>query len=191
MHMRTSVREGHLLRRTISCVWLICFTFTSFSILAFDSPGSPDLVFCPLQKQWVKKNPPPRVADNSLAEICASGKSKSAFVDQLALTRRSISEHSHATDQFFKFAARGKQVFDALPRKPDLPDQPPASLAKSSGNNDIGGASNDLCLSPLLIFNSGPHLSLMLSAGASHTTAVRKLSSFPVTADPRGPPVSL
>jgi hypothetical protein len=190
MHSGTPVTERHISRRAMSWIWLICFTFTSFSILAFDSPGSPDLVFCPLQKHWVKKNPPPRIPDVSLIEICASGKSKSAFFEQLALTRRSISNHSLATEQFLRFAARGKQVFGALPRRSDLPEQLPASLAKNSAGNNVGRASNELCLSPLLIFYSKPHLSLLLSAGTSCTEADHKISSFPVAADPRGPPVS-
>ncbi len=137
--MTSSVTVRDMFRRAVSCIWLVSFLFTSLTVLAFNSPDSPDLVFCPLQKQWVKKTPPRPVRSTTpLAEICASGNSKTLFARSLVLNLRPGVGSVENADLFFKFLGKGDRAFNDVTLVPGLPNLPPKSLERVQNSDSIG-----------------------------------------------------
>lgn len=107
------------------------------TVVAFDSPRSPDLVFCPLQKQWVAKSLPVKVRSFPLAGICAPSKDKAAFVSALALRAlaKGTAKRPFSEDLFFNFQAKGERALTDDPSAPESPGQQltPVKLMRDGG----------------------------------------------------------
>lgn len=86
-----------------------------------------DLVFCPLQKTWVKRNPAPEKAFKfePLEEICAANEQKESFIfesfQKLALAKISL-DIKKTENLFFDYAEKGKEVFTMLSNSHSLPE---------------------------------------------------------------------
>ncbi len=87
---------------------LFCVLFSSFlPALAQKNVESSDLVFCPLQKTWVKRNSEQKTSpkiEEPLGEICSSEKQKRIFFLELSKTfnfRQIISAQNGGEKIFF------------------------------------------------------------------------------------------
>src|SRR5690242_12287147 len=79
------VRKHRFTSRMTAIAWFLCVAVGSMSAFVIDAPNRDDVVFCPLQRQWVQKTRPRIIASRSpMSGICASGKDKSHFLQRLA-----------------------------------------------------------------------------------------------------------
>jgi len=103
---------------------LLNFIQISFPINLQDS----SLVYCPLQKIWVKGNESNNfTAENSLDYICASEKKKNFLSFEISLkTFQPVNEKT-----FFEYLAKGKQAFTKFGEFPRLPKHEFFNASKS------------------------------------------------------------
>lgn len=110
------------------------------SVFAIDVPNRGDLVFCPLQKIFVKRSEPkkiePRVA---LSDLCAVDKVKADFLERLVVSVNSkrVDGKLNLGELFFSFSATGDRAFSNLPSVPEAPGFPLAVVEKVQGVSGI------------------------------------------------------
>lgn len=126
----------------LAMAWLIflCLTICSVPVFAQQKSLSTELVFCPLQKVWVKGNQSGselRSIDDSLDEICAPSESKQHFVFELAksLFSKRIEAAQITREQlFFRYLEKGRQAFAEINPSGNLPDR---QLTKAAAKETI------------------------------------------------------
>ena len=121
--------------RASVCVWLVCVVFASLSVFSIESPKSTGLVFCPLQKQWMKRLPPSAPVSD-LATFCAPAKAKEMFLGSL-LRKRVPGNSANGEAAFFNFLAKGERSFAEMP---SLPNDPQEALTDLTRNEFFGNA---------------------------------------------------
>lgn len=115
---------------------------SSISVFAVDASNNGDLVFCPLQRQWVKKSEPKKVKSKEpLSDICGSKKTKTVFLHELILAANTEVKAGHNVnigELFVSFSAKGGKAFSELPSAPDSPKMPLTVIEKVQGGANIG-----------------------------------------------------
>lgn len=99
----------------------LCFALIYLHIFLPQTFEFPTLVYCPLQKTWVKENTPPIKTKEfqSLDKICASEKRKNTVNFAFSLnTFQPLDEKS-----FFDYLEKGNRLFTEQNRLPDLPNR--------------------------------------------------------------------
>jgi hypothetical protein len=111
----------------VALVWLTAQLFLALP-LADKQSSDKGLIYCPLQKKWVKPNPPPAApAVFPLDEICAASNRKTEFSEQLLSRIPTVfRQHSRTdiVDLYFAYSKDGKDAFSkfgSLPNSPELP----------------------------------------------------------------------
>jgi hypothetical protein len=167
---------------------------TTLLVINLDSPRSPDLVFCPLQKQWVAKSVPAPVRGHALLpEICAGTAEKTNFLSKLALNPNIIKSGGETTaaDLFFSFRAKGDRAFAGRGDLPGAPNTPTASVVK---------AQNYVCTARFDLVTGGVNIAPIKRPSRSSAYDLKlpfpaiqsyELESNELSINPRGPPVSL
>jgi hypothetical protein len=179
--------------RAFCVLTLICSAFASLPVFSFDRANAADLVFCPLQRQWVKRQPlAPAKPTESLSDVCAADRDKAAFADRLILKAagRSIADEA-IVSLYFEFGAKGDAAFLDARSRSNSPEKPTSSFSKK----EIGSSS---VRSDLAVVKNEP-LALRRISGASKEIAVRSswdrplrdLTAIPSSTRPRAPPASL
>ena len=189
---RFSTTNWRFATQTIVFVLLFCITFGSLSSFAFDSPRSPDLVFCPLQQQWVKKSEPAMpLAKGLLVDICASNKDKESFGGKLVQNIK-ISGKLTPENLFFEYQAKGDRAFAEMPSAPNPPDFPLVTLAKVQGASGVSRDDFPFAITTVLSLTqlSRPPTSRAAVDNFS-LPAHPNLAIIAPAMAPRGPPVSL
>lgn len=126
--------------------WVVFFSLLicSIPISARQKHSSADLVYCPLQKTWVKGGQPETYSppvDHSLDEICATTEHKQHFVIDLAkslFSKRIESSRISRANLFFQYLEKRKQAFaEVVPFKnaPDYQFVRAATKEKSGAAN--------------------------------------------------------
>lgn len=91
------------------------------------------LVYCPLQKQWVKRIEPQKFRPISgLPEICSDTKAKADFLEGLLISSISdieIQDSDIADNLFFVYQTKGVRAFSEIPSAPDAPRIPSSEIA--------------------------------------------------------------
>jgi hypothetical protein len=175
--------------RMAVCVWMVCVLFSSLSVFATESPRSGDLVFCPLQNQWVKINQPSRPLSD-LDIICAGDKLKAQFVEGLIRSGHVIGPMADGEKLFFAYAAKGDRSFTKLPL-PNDPDTPPLSLARNEANAYINQVEYYFCRAQSFFLDQLPQPLILSDAANVHVSRFYKASLVLTAVSPRGPPLSL
>lgn len=104
-----------------------CLVISSIPVSA-QQKSAANLVYCPLQKAWVKGtrfNAELRLADNSLDAVCSANEHKQQFVYDLARNSffKQIASISHTQEQlFFHYLEKGKQVFAEIASSGSAPN---------------------------------------------------------------------
>jgi len=175
----------------MAAMWLICVSLTALSVVAFEGERSSDLVFCPLQNQWVKRSDPPK-PKFSLAAICAGSKTKDRFLEKLAeRSDVAVSDADSLENLFFGFQSKGEQAFAEMPSSPNSPERQIAAIETfqtgTATNRTIVAAAvaNKFTLAQ---FSRPPTREVRSNFASLHS---RELNAFSVSVAPRGPPVSL
>lgn len=172
-------------------VWLVCVAMTAVSVVAFEGERSSDLVFCPLQNQWVKKAEPPQ-PKLSLAAICSPGGQKARFLEKLInRVETSVTDAVSLENLFFGFQAKGERAFVEFPPSPGAPDEHFAVIERAQSgtgiNRTIAVAVTAQIFSLAQLSRPPTH-----SPSANFATPrVRQLDPISASVAPRGPPVSL
>lgn len=178
----------------VSLLWLLGIVFASVPVFANGPNVSGDIVFCPLQNQWVKRNAEaPTVRRTPFTDLCAGSQDKDTFINKLILkVARNVSfgDRARAEAIFFDYKASGEISFSELPSKPDLPSPPQASVSK------VINAVNGIRIDPS-ITNTQVHWQRRTSRRQTCKHAVkfsrkqlRDLQPISIAVKPRGPPVS-
>ena len=112
----------------------ICVGFFLFS----PSPKDENLVYCPLQKAWVKKEVEVKPhLKNPLDEICMSDSLKQKLTVEITLKQAfSVDEKG-----VFETLQKGSQVLEAYQNVPNLPQQ---NLAEIKQSNSFLTSSNEI-----------------------------------------------
>lgn len=111
-------------------------------LLAVEAPNYGDLVFCPLQKQWVKRLEPKQVeSKEALSDICGNKNTKTVFLHELIIAANTKVKAGHnvkIVELFISFSAKGGKAFSELPSAPDSPKMPLNVVEKVQGGASIG-----------------------------------------------------
>ena len=88
---------------------------------------SEDLVYCPLQKTWVKRDLPvePIKVEFPLGEICSSQNKKESFLFDLGkstVSRQIIFNRRDEVNLFFNYLGKGKTAFAYFESEQNLPE---------------------------------------------------------------------
>ena len=176
----------------MAAMWLVCVSLTAVSVVAFEGERSSDLVFCPLQNQWVKRSDPPK-PKFSLAAICAGSKTKDRFLEKL--TERSdvaVSDADSLENLFFGFQAKGEQAFAEMPSSPYSPEKQIAAIETIQTGTSTSRATVTAAAFTknftLAQFSRPPTREVRSNFASLHSC---ELNAFSVSVAPRGPPVSL
>jgi hypothetical protein len=182
-------------RQITALAWLLCVALSSMSVFAIEAPNRDDVVFCPLQRQWVAKAAPRIVEEpGSLSNICGSAKSKTDFLRQLAaaVPKSEAGHRVNTNELFFNFQIRGYNAFLEIRRLPNEPKTPLLFIEKSPGGITSRGNSNKYALVTERTSSISKPSPTIAQDPVSHFLSPVEitLQSVIVSADPRGPPVS-
>lgn len=117
-------------------VWVLAIFLTAIPLFAISPAGNQRSVYCPLQKQWVKRNEEKKIVSSlPLSDLCAGGNDKTAFLQKLLSSGSKLgsSQKIDLDELFFTFVAKGDQVFAQLPSSPQTPRVPLAFVDKLLG----------------------------------------------------------
>ncbi len=173
---------------------MICSVFNTLVVFAVETPNNGDLVFCPLQRQWVKKSEPKRVvAKAPLSDICGSKKTKAVFLLEMILAAnvKVKAEHNvNIGELFVSFSAKGGKAFSELPSAPDSPKRPLTVVDKVQAGS-ISSRGDFLAITTQ-IFSlqqlSRPPTELAVSN--FYSPQITDLQSAAYAINTRGPPVA-
>lgn len=117
-------------------VWVLAIFLNAMPLFAISPLGTQGSVYCPLQKQWVKRNEEKRVVPSlPLSDLCAGNNDKTAFLQKLlsSVSKLGSSQKLDVSELFFSFTAKGHQAFAQLPPSPETPRVPLAVVDKVLG----------------------------------------------------------
>lgn len=146
-HRRVALRAGAAWLAFLSL--LIC----SAPISARQKSSSTDLVYCPLQKTWVKNGrleTPSQTVDSSLDEICATSEHKQHFVLDLAkslFSKRIESSRVTQANLFFQYLEKGRQAFAEVAPFRNAPDN---QFVRAAAKEKSGAANYRVSFEPRL-----------------------------------------
>lgn len=171
-------------------VWLLCFALSSVSVVAVEAPRAGDLVFCPLQKLWVKGREPEKMRPpDALAAICAANTSKTSFLEKLAAAPSIKVTAANAVDAYFSFQTDGSRALMKTRSAPDVPQIPLTVVSKLQSTAGSGHVAPVTGLADVFSFqqHARPPTGAVVSNYLSQQIPHLRPSSFAII--PRGPPV--
>jgi hypothetical protein len=189
-------RIGNCLRsarhaRRVGYLWLICICFSLAPIFA-GPLADPGLVYCPLQKAWVKKG---REASRPgpLKNICASDAAKLKFsyesFRRLGFSRP-LPDGERAEALFFKYTAAGNRAFRSLE-----PEQAPERQSITAGAGSETGLANSRSANDKLLARPAASRQLTPAVVPAHPSPERPAAfDSKIAAQrsrPRAPPIFL
>ncbi len=143
--MDLNTKKAKLLSHLILCGLLLCVWFSGIVLHKSEAKNSDRLVYCPLQKKWVKGNDEPMFVRNPLDEICSTNDRKAAFTQGLLnnfISLSSIANNLTTEDLYFEYAERGERVFSEINLQQDFPQR--KSIAFESFQKASGIYKNEL-----------------------------------------------
>lgn len=186
--MRTKINT--IFSSLISSLWLMSFCF-GFLFLNFSQQiDNQDLVYCPLQKTWVKRNEEPEsIRQNPLDQICMSDAKKQTLAIQISLKKSfAINEKG-----IFETLQKGLKVLDSYRETQNLPEN---NLAQTRHSFSVLNTKNDLKLNfPTkkdafsFALNSRPPT--VQNSTKFDFQFARKLEKISCNINPRSPPFSI
>ena len=185
---------GRLVNRGVLLFGLISVFLCSISLAGLGSDRSSDLVFCPLQKQWVKRLEPERIVRREpLTDICAPKKDKTVFLEKLLGSFRSkigIYKAANIGELFLNYKAKGNGAFSELPSSPPERKTPLFVVDKVLSGSVANRFGN---IATIVQIFSLEHLSRPPTQTAkSHFSPAlfSDLESVSTSTSPRGPPMA-
>lgn len=108
-------------------VWVLAISLTAMPLSAAPKAVTSGVVYCPLQRQWVRRNEETKVVPSlPLSDLCAASNDKAAFLQKLlsVASKLSTSQKLDLGELFFSFTANGEQVLAQQPSSPEMPRAP-------------------------------------------------------------------
>ena len=176
--MRTKINT--IFSSLISSLWLMSFCF-GFLFLNFSQQiDNQDLVYCPLQKTWVKRNEEPEsIRQNPLDQICMSDAKKQTLAIQISLKKSfAINEKG-----IFETLQKGLKVLDSYRETQNLPEN---NLAQTRHPCSVSNTKKDAFSFAL---NSRPPT--VQNSTKFDFQFARKLEKISCNINPRSPPFSI
>jgi hypothetical protein len=176
--------------RRAGYLWLLGILLSIFPAFASQIRVDPDLIFCPLQKTWVKKGGVSVKSSTPLRNICASQTAKREFSFESYKRLGTAFNDSLAEPVFFSYSKIGRRAFDAV-RSVPVPDESLSGSGyseKSAANGQVVPERKDVAtvvIDPPSFAYAGSAESSVGSPVVSESTAPERNSR------PRAPPVSL
>jgi hypothetical protein len=190
--IRCTTRDRTHSRRA-GLFWLLCTLFTLLPASAINGIDR-GLVYCPLQKAWVKGGGEPvRQAPEVLKSVCASDAAKQKFTYESVrrLGVRNAFDRDLAEKLFFDYSKVGRKAFNALPAAP-LPTQPGLSertapeTVIANGRTAIDSSAVQSVKLPEIRYSVAEYLPISFERKmAFSSNDIFRIST------PRAPPVSL
>ena len=143
LSFRQTIFRYKTTRTIFAWLMFVCLSASYIPVFGQQNHGGGEVVFCPLQKIWVKKNfaALPKTV-KPLDEVCAANDLKESFLFESSKSLFSLevlSSPDSAEKLFFDYAAKGKQAFAEIAAPPNgSPERQFAKLIaheKSAGNN--------------------------------------------------------
>lgn len=189
---------GNISQFSILWLLLFCLFFGSFPISAKQNNPSNDLVYCPLQKKWVKKNQnlsEPKKVEKPLDEICSSSKNKESFIFGLfsvISTKQFSSTKENEESLFFKFLKKGERAFSESPDPNNLPkNQIASAVTKVKGGNVYFNFDFAQELTETFKLNQFARPPNTFQATKFGFHLIRELKNISRNINPRSPPFSI
>lgn len=107
-------------------VVLFCVVLSGIALSLDFSVENEDLVYCPLQKKWVKETVEPVRYENPLDEICAANTEKNSFLQSFTVKFAFLSKIStkiETQNLFFSYVEKGEKAFVELTSSHHFPDE--------------------------------------------------------------------
>lgn len=187
-------RNRRFARHATVLLWLLCVGLSSISVIAVEPLKRSDVVFCPLQKKWIKKSEPTKALSNKpLSDICGSNKNKKQFLNLLSasvLTRINKGKKVDTGILFINFRAVGERAFAEIPNYPDVPKVPLAIVEKVPVSSGGGRGGNVAATAETIPFEqfSRPPTHDSASKFFFHSVNTLQLVTFAINT--RGSPLS-
>lgn len=178
--------------RKAGLLWLLCTLITLLPAVAVNGVDR-GLVYCPLQKAWVKSGgEPARQAPEMLKSVCASDTTKHRFTyERVRRMGARTTPGSESTEKlFFDYSRAGRKAFNALPPAP-LPTQPGLSETSApetgiaNGRAAIDGSSAGIAVLPETSLSRTPYKPVTFQDDSFFVSdTIFRIST------PRAPPIS-
>lgn len=166
----------------------LCF---SFFILPLSNPKIDEsLVYCPLQKAWVKQSIPQLKVEDDLENICAGDKLKARFNFQFA--QKTLGFQPKTEKLFFDYVQKGDLAFVEINHHSNLPNSNLAQnhkLEPVSNNSRQEISKQDLANLTLQQIARPPTFAKEISSFESQF--FQTLESVSRKINPRSPPFSI
>jgi hypothetical protein len=198
MTLEVNLKRINLIRRRLAkkFAWLIlfCLCFSVYSVSGSQNVKSSNLVFCPLQRDWVKKYIPQVKTKEPLENICASGKVKSQFFFEAAKSYplfRFVSNSDSIEKFFFNYLQKGKHALAEIQPIQNLPSPQSFIIAKSeksAANFKTNFVHNS---TECVVLTQKARPPGRLASFAGNTKPFYKLTAISRRIKPRAPPVSI
>lgn len=193
---RGNVFGSEVLRRVFAWLILFCISLCLMPAFGQKSIASADLVYCPLQKNWVAKNSapmPPIRAGKPLGEICSSERQKEVFFFDLSKNlnfRQIVFNQQNGEKLFFNYLEKGKQAFAEIAPSQNLPDRQLAKLA-STEKSTGGNYRTDFIQTPSEVFalHQFPRPPTVHKVVSDNSFSFREIKTISRRIAPRAPPV--
>jgi hypothetical protein len=186
------------LGRCLTALVLFCVYFSSLQLSHGAVLRSPDEVFCPLRKTWVKKTAaiPAAIAGKQkepLKDICARIERKESFLFELTESLRFIraTPNDRETEKlFFSYFAKGKPALKFYISSQNIPE--PQFLGSIKAEKRANNSQTELSASPKNPAPAKYQLSLIAGAADEFFPAVAvELKNISRRISPRAPPASV
>lgn len=184
-------RERSLLFLIKAWASFFAIVLATIPFLPVSSPASQNLVYCPLQKQWVKRSERVEKPVVSFTDICTGTRGKAEFLGRLSLVSRrsnTVTDQTKADSYFFSYVKRGDAAFAGLPSAPDAPETLATISPLTQAGSSIVNLDPPVVGSTALSLDAFPRPTTPIAGDSYffHTASVH--STVLTTRVPRGPP---
>ena len=118
--MNKTVSKVNLPTHIFICVLLLCVWFSGIALKPSFAENSYELVYCPLQKKWVKGNVEPILVKDPLDEFCSSSDNKKLFT-QSFLSNPNYLPTLDVETLFLEYVDKGERAFTEIDHSHELP----------------------------------------------------------------------
>lgn len=192
--MSQDAKKIKFLSQLILCGLLLCVWFSGIVLQKSEAKNMDELVYCPLQKKWVKRNDEPIFVRNPLDEICSTNDKKSAFTQSLVknlISFSSIANNLRTKDLYFEYTEKGEKVFSDINNQQDLPRRESIDFDGSQKSSSIYKNELTKKRNSVLVETNFPRPPNFISVKRFEFPTIQKLTKISQKLFARPPPIRL
>gem|GEM_PF-5290130 len=179
-----------MIGRVACWVWLAAIVCGAMPLRA-ETRGQidSDLVFCPLQKEWVRRDSSAAERTQAISDICAPESEKAAFIKALAASGGKTFLAAKSIERIFlDHAGKSRREMSDLPRLPEKTSTPAVENAHSSAPANTSADNAADVAVEIFTVNLRPRTPTRSAAEHDLSQAPLIYSSFLTSVSFRGPP---